>query len=138
MSYYGFHQKGDEVYVPVATLSGEGFPLNPDNPPLCLIFNPSGVLEKQFTVPRVHNGTDPWLFAMEHFLGKTFSLGKYTVIFAYDDAPDYYITAAYFDVYDTGDSHGNPISLTSVSFENVKYVVSQLTSGAIIRGKIYE
>jgi hypothetical protein len=138
VSYYGIHQKGDEVYVPVATLSGEGLLLEPDNPPLCLVFNPAGVLEKQFTIPKAGSGADSWHFSMEYFLGKTFNAGKYTVIFAYDDNPDYYITAAYFDVYETGDSHGNPISMTAIGFENVKYVVSQLTSGAIIRGRVYE
>lgn len=138
MSYYGYYQRGDEAYIPMLTATGLDVPTEPDNPPLCLLFNPSGILEKQFTVPRVSSGSNAWYFGAEYFLGKTFSPGKYTVVFAYDDNPDYYIRVAYFDVYDTGDFHGNPISMTAISFENVKYVVSQLTSGSVIRGKVYE
>lgn len=138
MSYYGYHQRGDDVYVPLAALSEEGIPVTVDNAPLCLIFNPSGVLEKQFTVPKMGSMSDIWHFASEYFLGKNSPLGKYTVIFAYDDAPDYYITSCWFDVYDTGDSHGNSISMIPVKFESVKYVVSQLTSGSIVRGRVNE
>lgn len=135
MSYLGYYQKGDEVFIPIITSSSSGEKISPDNAPIVLLFNQIGLLEKQFTASRLGNQSDSHHFGAEYFLK---SSGKYTAIIAYDKNPDYYIKVMYFDVYDSGDSHGNPVSMISVKFENANFVVSQLSSGSIIRGRLNE
>lgn len=138
MSYLGYYQRGDEVFIPIITSSEQGKKLAPDNAPLVLIFNSSGFLEKQLTAPKIGNASDIFHFGAEYFLKSATSSGKYTVIIAYDKNPFFYIYPMYFDVYDSGDVHGNPVSMIAVKFENASYVVSQLSSGSIIRGRLNE
>ncbi len=138
MSYLGYYQKGDEVFIPIITSASNGDKISPDNAPIVLLFNSIGLLEKQFTAPKIGNITESYHFGSEYFIKSNLSAGKYTAIIAYDKNPDSYIYAIYFDVYDTGDSHGNPVSMISVKFENANFVVSQLSSGSIIRGRLNE
>lgn len=138
MSYLGYYQKGDEVFIPIITSSILGQKLAPDNAPLVLFFNSVGALEKQFAAPKIGTVLDIFHFGAEYLLRTASSSGKYTAIIAYDKNPDFYIYPMYFDVYDSGDSHGNPVSMVAVKFENASYVVSQLSSGSIIRGRLNE
>lgn len=138
MSYLGYYQRGDEVFIPAFTLSNLGEKISPDNAPIILLFNSSGALEKQFTAPKIGKVTDIFHFGAEYFLRSGISSGKYTAIIAYDKNPDFYIRVVYFDVYNSGDNHGSPVSMIAVKFENANYVVSQLSSGSIIRGRLNE
>lgn len=138
MSYLGYYQRGDEVFININTKSRLGEKISPDNAPLILLFNSTGALEKQFTAPKIGKVADIFHFGAEYFLKSGVSSGKYTAIIAYDKNPDFYIYPVYFDVYDSGDNHGSPVSMIAVKFENANYVVSQLSSGSIIRGRLNE
>lgn len=138
MSYLGYYQRGDEVFIPIFTSSKLGEKIAPDNAPIVLLFNSTGALEKQFTAPKIGKVTDIFHFGAEYFLKSGISSGKYTAIIAYDKNPDFYIRVVYFDVYDSGDNHGSPVSMIAVKFENASYVMSQLSSGSIIRGRLNE
>lgn len=138
MSYLGHYQLGDEVYLPVLTSSNIGREVEPTEAPVISIFNSLGDLEATVKVPKISSSRKKYHFGIEYYLKYTLALGKYTAIVSYEKNNVFYIKALYFDVYNSGDINGGPVSMTAVKFENANFVISQLSSGVIIRGKLNE
>lgn len=138
MSYLGYYQLGDEVYLPVLTSSSINEEVEPSEAPVISIFNSIGALEANVKVPKINSSKKKYHFGAEYYLKYNLYLGKYTAIISYQKNGVFYSKVLYFDVYNTGDINGGPMSMTAVKFENANFLISQLSSGVIIRGKLNE
>jgi hypothetical protein len=124
------YQRGQRIHLTLDTASA------PDALPVATIRRDgSATIVASFTMalPRPPHGYRK--FFASFVVGAGFSLGTYQVEFAYSVAGTPYERSGSFEVVAGGDAAGDVISLHASTRPEGHYVLAQLSSGRLVRGR---
>jgi hypothetical protein len=135
--YLGRYQRGQELPVAVRTLTANA-PANPDAGPVLTIYrgdNPP-VQVYQRVMACDLQGVAAGTFRLGVFLGQAFQAGHHLLVVRYPDGGGTSrVGVGSFDVLPGGSADGAVIALHPVERPSARFLVQQLDSGRLLRGR---
>jgi hypothetical protein len=132
--YRGRRQLGTDLFVGVLTTDDDSRPTAPDAAPTMKIYSESGlVLTKQ--IPAVDVEFITGLFGYRLFLGALYAVGLYQIIYSYSLAGVPQMQGDTFEIIAGGNPVGSVISMFPFLPGPAAFLVQELDSGVILRGK---
>lgn len=132
--YRGRYRVGDELYLGVLCVNAVGAPAAPTEAPTADIWT-AGVRTKAVLLPAVDRPAVVGLFAQRLFLGQDFAPGRYEIHYRYRAAGFPNVVTDTFEIAPGGDAAGSVVSMAGYKRPQATYVVHQLDSGRIRKGK---
>lgn len=136
--YRGRYQLGTEIPLQVLTVNGSNLPSAPTTCPRIEVRSSTGAVVSDKAIPvmdRYGAEVDATLFAFSLFLDGSFAAGLYTVYYRYLLGTYEGLAVDTFEVVAGGDGDGAVIALHYFDRPHAKYVVMQLDSGRLVKGR---
>ncbi len=134
MAFRGRKILGSYVTLSVLCRDGVGDPLPPDEAPLASIYGDAGHITT-FRIPPCERAIIPGYFQYGLFLGPSYSVGVYSVVYSWHFTTDYYGEVDTFTVIPSGNHDGSVISMHYYERPGARFLVQQLDSGKLIVAK---
>jgi hypothetical protein len=128
MADLGRYRRGDKLTLHCAT------PSVPDHAPIAVILDQSNYPVAALSLPKADASRKA--FELQVFVGDGFALGSYSVSYQFSvgGVPGN-VPGDSFTVIAGGDSGGEVISLYSCDRPEARFVIAQLNSGRLVRGR---
>lgn len=135
MAYRGRRQLGQEIFLAVLTVDGNGTPTIPDNVPTMKIYTGSGTLVLARSIPIFDRYGTTGLFAYRQFLDGRFASGQYRVTYAWSISGTRYLDEDGFEIVDGGNADGAVLAMTTFVKPQATFIVQDLSSGKTVKGR---
>lgn len=136
--FRGRFQLGTEIPLSVLTVNGSNVPSAPTVCPRIEVWSTTAKVVSDKLIPvmdRYGTEVDATLFAYNLFLGGGFAAGLYTVYYRYLLGTYEALVEDTFEIVAGGDKDGAVISMYYFDRPQAKYVVMQLDSGKLVKGR---
>lgn len=138
--YRGRYRQGQEIPLAVLVRDGSGLPAPPDAVPGLDVYGSGGKVLSGKPVPvQDRFGVSPAgaFFMLNVFLGAAFPAGSYTAVYGWTTGNGVFAGGSmdYFDVSAGGDPAGNVLSAYWYERPQAEYVLYQLDSGRLRKGR---
>lgn len=135
MSYRGRYQLGQEIPLGVLTVNASGAPSFPTTAPHMDVFSGSAKVVSGKLLPVVDRGGQTGYFHYPLYLGPQFAAGRYSVVYRYLVGTYLGQVEDTFEVIAGGDDEGEVLAMHWFERPQADFVVQQLSSGKLVRGR---
>lgn len=133
-AYLGRYRRGQVVPLQVLCYGPDMTPRPPDRAPVAHVYSSAGIVESA-ELSQADPLGEEGLFLSRLPIGHRYSLGRYSVVYVYVSGDYEGVAVDHFEVIPGGDQNGGVISLHAFDRPESQYVVAQLDSGKLIRGR---
>lgn len=136
MAYRGRYPLGVEIPLGVLCVNASGTPIAPTEAPLLEVYSDaaaSPVVVKR--IPPLERAAVTGLFQYPLFLGGAFSAGHHTAVYRWRNGGTQFHSSDTFQVIAGGHEDGAVISLFWYEQPGSRFLVQQLDSGKLVRGR---
>lgn len=132
--YRGRFPLGNDVPLLLLTRNAAGAAVVPDAPPTLDVWSSSGKV-KTLLLPVLDRYGTTGLFAFKLFLDGTYAAGLYTAEYRWQASGYQGLDHDNFEVIPGGDGGGTVLALYHYERPHARFLVQELTSGALVRGR---
>lgn len=134
--YLGDYQLGDRLPLEVFCQNAAGLPVEPDAAPVATVYAGSATTSvvSQLLPPADRFGA-PGLFQHTMHLDGRFNTGRYNVLFSWLASGSPRVSLARFYVLPNGNAAGAVIAMTHYRQPQAEFLVQQLDSGRLVKGR---
>jgi hypothetical protein len=133
--YRGRYRLGEEPLFTVLCVNNSGVPVEPDTAPTLRLYASDGTAVTTKTLPAIDRYARTGLFGLRLYLGADFALGQYLVLYQYSVSATAKGAWDRFEVVGGGHKDGAVLAMAYFHRPNADFIVQQLTSGKIQRGR---
>jgi hypothetical protein len=134
--YLGQHQLGTYLDVLLQCRTTAMVASMPEDPPRYKVWRASdGALVTAGEMPLLDKDIQVGLFKLELFLGDSFATGNHSMELMYSISTDTFIETRTFGIAAGGDTDGQVLAMYYYHRPHADFVVYQVESGLILRGK---
>tara|TARA_R110000803_G_scaffold205530_4_gene272296 strand:+ start:17148 stop:17561 length:414 start_codon:yes stop_codon:yes gene_type:complete len=133
MSYLGRHILGDSIPLSLDSVTPALVPTTPDSTPVAKIYDASGSAVE--TVSLGSKDLTKKLFDKSHFLGSSYSAGRYMILYQWIISAVTYHSTESFDILTGGDADGHALSLEGFDIGLAEHLLYQTESGKLVSGR---
>jgi hypothetical protein len=134
MPYLGRYQLGQFVPLAVRTVNGSDVAGLPDDAPAALVYSDSGKVLTQL-LPIKDRFAVTGFFFHRLPLGAAFAAGRHWVLYQWLRSGTHFAESDVFEIGDGGHADGAVLALHHYRRPNAEFVVQQLDSGKLVRGR---
>lgn len=128
-------QLGEHLHLTVRTTDADGRPVAPDACPLLSVYDPTGAKLVSKLIPIADPAAVTGYFGYRLHLGAGFTIGKYRVLYTWAASGHHGAELDSFEATGGGDNQGCVIALKEFVRPHARFVVHQLDSGRLKRGR---
>lgn len=132
--YLGRRPLGQEVPFTVSAVDGGGASSWPSDPPIIEIWKDNTLVIAGVPMPKIDNA-EVGLFRRVFFLDRRFSIGRYRSISRWKVGSYLGVQIDHWEITAGGDPDGSVIGMAYHEMPFASFIVQQLDSGNLVRGK---
>lgn len=133
--FLGRYALGSHVPLSVVATAADGQPAAPTECPTVSVYDADGAVVESRLIPARDRGAVTGLFGYRLRLSASYAAGHYTVAYRWRSGAHRGVATAAFEVTPGGDAEGAVIAMHDYNRPDARFIVHQLDSGKLKRGR---